>query len=178
VAFSPDGQFLLASSQPLDGSQTGEMIMWDVQNCVIVRQFEDSVDIPSISFSSDGKRAVTGIGFKGRAALWDLTTGEVIGSYPWTDSAGPVLGVTFGPGDQTILGSGVSDLYLWDVATKHIIRRYTGLATFPFTIDLSQDSKYVISGTSKGEVIVWNFTTGEEVSRINTHFSVWCFIFY
>jgi WD40 repeat protein len=71
----------------------------------------------------------------------------------------------------------VSDLYLWDVATKHIIRRYTGLATFPFTIDLSQDSKYVISGTSKGEVIVWNFTTGEEVSRINTHFSVWCVSF-
>ena len=171
VAFSPDGQSLLAGSQILNGS-FGELFLWDVESCKLVRQFDTTTDVSSIAFSSDGSRAITGQGFRGTATMWDVATGKEIELYTWTDY-GAVLGVAFGPDDKTILGSGNADIYEWDVGSKDIIQRYTGLTMYPYTIALSQDGKYVLSGTMNGEVIVWDFVTGEKLNQINTHLSIY-----
>ena len=175
VAFSPDGQSLLAGSQIVLGS-IGELFLWDVLTCKLVRQFETTEDVSSIAFNSDGSRALTGAGFTGRVTLWDVSTGKVVERYSYIDR-GPVLGVAFGPGERTILGSGMADLYLWDAGTKNIIRRYTGLTMYPYNMALSPNGKYVLSGTSNGEVLLWDFLTGEEVARINTNLSVWSVAF-
>lgn len=170
VAFSPDSQYLLAGSQ-LYGGSTGELFLWEVKTCKLVRQFHDTEDVSSIAFSSDGRLAITGIGYSPRVTLWDVATGEPIGRYPYADW-GPVLGVAFGPENKTILGTGVFDIYLWDVDTKEIIRRYSGLTMFPYTMALSADYKYVLSGTVNGELILWDFATGREVDRLNTHLAI------
>jgi WD40 repeat protein len=38
-----------------------------------------------------------------------------------------------------------------------------------FKIDVSQDSKYIISGTESGDVLIWNINTGEIVNTLNMH---------
>lgn len=170
VAFSPDSRYLLAGSQLFTGS-TGELYLWNVRSCELVRKFNNTEDVTSIAFSSDGSLAITGIGFKGRVTLWDVATGEAIGRYPYMDGM-PVLGVAFGPDNKTILGTGLFDLYLWDVDSKAIIRRYTGLTIYPYNLALSADYKYVLAGTMNGELILWDFATGREVDRLNTNLAI------
>ncbi len=170
VAFSPDSRYLLAGTQTFGGSN-GELVLWDVQTCKLIKKFNNSEDVTSIAFSSDGRLAITGIGYLGRVTLWDVASGEAIGRYPYTEW-GPVLDVAFGPDDKTILGSGLFDLYLWDVDTKEIIRRYSGLTLYPYNLSLSPDKKYVLSGNMNGELLLWDFATGEEADRLNTHLSI------
>jgi WD40 repeat protein len=166
VAFSPDSHYLLAGSQdPI--AQTGQLILWDVQTCKLVRQFDTHEDIAGIAFSADGTRAITGAGYYGRAILWDVATGKEIKRYTYPFQGGPVLGVAFGPGESTILGSGEAGLYLWDVKSAEIIRRYIGHSPWPWTLDLSSDYRYVISAGQDGNLILWDFTTGEELHRLS-----------
>jgi WD40 repeat protein len=175
VAFSPDGQSLLAGSQTVFGP-LGDLFLWDVQSCKLIRPFDTTEDVTSIAFSSDGRRAISGTSFTGRVALWDVDTGKSIAQYSYSGTGG-VLNVAFGPGEQTIIGSGVPDLYQWDVETMSIRQRYTGLTTYSFNMALSPDGRYLLSGTSNGDVVLWNFSNGEEVGRLNTRQNVWSVAF-
>jgi len=87
------------------------------------------------------------------------------------------MSVTFGPGDQTILASGIADLYLWDVETGNYIRRYSGLSSVPYSVDISSDGKYVLAGSMDGEVILWDYANGEELRRINALQGVYSVVF-
>ncbi len=176
VAFSPDSQYLLAGSQdPV--AQTGQLILWDVQTCQLVHKFDTHEDVAGIAFSADGTRAITGAGYYGRAILWDVGTGKEIKRFTYPFKGGPVLGVDFGPGESSIIGSGDADLYLWDAESGEIIRRYTGLSPWPWTLDLSSDDRYVISGGVDGNLILWDFATGEELHRLNVSQPIFSAVF-
>jgi WD40 repeat protein len=167
---------LLAGSQdPV--AQAGQLILWEVQTCQQVRQFDTTEDVAGIKFSADGTRAIKGAGYYGRASLWDVETGKEIKRFTYPFSGGPVLAVAFGPGESTILGAGEADLYLWDVESGVIVRRYTGHSPWPWTMDLSSDYKYVISGANDGNLILWNFATAEELHRINLFLPVYSAVF-
>ena len=176
VAFSPESQYLLAGSQdPI--AQTGQLILWNIQTCQSVRQFDTHEDVAGIKFSADGTRAITGAGYYGRASLWDVGTGKEIKRFTYPFIGGPVLGVAFGPGESTILGSGEADLYLWDVESGEIIRRYIGHSPWPWTLDLSSDYRYVISGANNGDLILWDFATGDELHRLSFTLPVFSAVF-
>jgi WD40 repeat protein len=164
VAFSPDSTHLLAGSQNPD-TEMGELILYNVQTCQVERVFDPQGDVAAIAFSSDGKQAVTGAGYYGRAIVWDVATATQIRqlTYPFK---GPVLGVIFGPGDTTLLGSAYADLNLWDVDTGNIIRSYSGFSPFPWNVDLSSDGKFVASGTMDKTLILWDFQSGKELYRV------------
>ena len=176
VAFSPDSHYLLAGSQD-PPTQTGQLILWDVQNCQLVRQFDTIEDVAGIEFSADGTRAITGAGYYGKASLWDVGTGKEIKRFTHPFIGGTVLAVAFGPGESTIIGTGDADLYLWDAVTGEIIRRYIGHSPWPWTLDLSSDYKYVISGGQDGNLILWDFATGEELHRMNFSLPVFSAVF-
>ncbi len=175
IAFSPDGQSLLVGSQTIYGP-LGELFLWDVKSCKPIRKFDTSEDITSIAFSSDGSQAITGTSFKSKVSLWNVSTGKLVGQYSYPGEWG-VLNVAFGPGEQTIFGSGIPDIYQWDIISKGIRKRFTGLTTYPFNMALSPDGRYVLSGTSYGDVILWNISTGEVVGRLNTQLNVWSTLF-
>jgi WD40 repeat protein/transcriptional regulator with XRE-family HTH domain len=175
VAFSPNSLYLLGGFQD-EKTKSGQLILWDVQTCQRVRQFDTNQDVTSIAFSADGTRAITGTAYFGRVILWDVATGKEIKRFTYFDN-GPVMSVAFGPGESTILGSGLADLYLWDVETGKINRRYTGHKTFPYSVAISSDGQYVISSTLDGDVILWDFLSGEELHRINAHTGVYNVLF-
>ncbi len=175
VEFSPESLYLLGGFQDM-ANKSGQLILWDVQMCLRVRQFDTNQDITSITFSADGSRAITGTAYFGNVILWDVATGKVIKRFTYSDY-GPVFGVTFGPGESTIMGSGLADLYLWDVETGNIIRRYSGHKTFPYSVAISSDGKYVLSSTLDGDVILWDFLSGEELHLINAHAGVYTVLF-
>ena len=176
VAFSPDSVYLLAGSEgdPLDRS--GQLILYDIQTCKQVRQFDTTEDVGSITFSADGTRAITGAGYYTRAILWDVATGKEIRRYTYVGE-GPVLKVAFGPGESTIIGTGYSDLFLWDVESGELIRQYIGHSALPWNVDISSDGKYVLSGSKDGYLTLWNFSTGEELHRLNFLQDVYSVVF-
>jgi len=175
VAFSPDSVYLLAGSQD-QITKSGQLMLWNIETCQLVRQFDTDEDITSIAFSADGTCLITGTGFFGRVILWDVTTGKEIRRFAYADH-GPVMSVAFGPGDATVLASGLADLYLWDVETGSFICRYSGLSTFPYSMAISSDGKYVLSGTMDGELILWDFSTGEQLHRLETYREVYSVLF-
>lgn len=166
VAFSPDNAHLLAGSQNPD-TEKGELILYNVETCQVEQVFDPQGDVAGITFSADGTQAVTGAGYYGRAILWDVATATQIRHFTYPFKGGPVLGVVFGPGDKSLLGSTFADLYLWDVETGKIIRTYSGHSPFPWIVDLSSDGKYVVSGAMDGTLILWDFQDGKELYRVH-----------
>jgi WD40 repeat protein/class 3 adenylate cyclase len=165
VAFSPDSAYLLAGTQVL-GGYSGHLILYDANTCEQVRQFDTDEEVTSISFTRDGKQALTGAAQLGRAVLWDVATGKEIKRFSYARS-GPVMAVAFGPDDSTVMGSGMGELNLWDMNTGNLLRKYTGIILAPMSVSISPDGKYVLSGDMNGDVILWNFSTGEELGREN-----------
>jgi WD40 repeat protein len=55
------------------------------------------------------------------------------------------------------------------VETGEIIRRYTGLSSLPWSFDISSDWKYILAGSDNNEVILWDFTTGQELYSLTAH---------
>jgi WD40 repeat protein len=164
VAFSPDSQYLLAGSQGAPTDRSGELILYNVKTCDEVRRFTTDKDVSSIVFSADGRYALTGSAFNSQATLWDVSTGQEINQYTYPAIA-PVLGAVFGPSETTILASGEPDMHLWDLSSGELIRTYLGHSTITWGVAISPDGKYVLGGTLMGDVTLWDYATGKELSR-------------
>jgi WD40 repeat protein len=175
LAISPDNQHLLVSTQ-VTSEPFGQLLLFNIQTCEIVQRFDSNESVTSIAYNSDGTRFITGSGLSGSVILWDVATGKEIRRYSYT-KIGLVQAVAFGPGDNTILGSGLGEIFLWDVSTGNLLKRYTGLSTFPASFVVSQDGKFLLSGTTNGELVLWDFLSGEELHRINTHLAISSVVF-
>jgi WD40 repeat protein len=165
VAFSPDSAYLLAGSQ-VPHETIGHLILWDVQTCHQVLQFDTDEEVTSIQFSRDGKKALTGSSQLGRAILWDISTGKEIKRFSYA-KYGPLMDAVFGPDETTVLGTGGEALYLWNVKTGDLVRTFTGNKLVPMSAAVSADGEYVFSGDVNGDVILWDFLTGELLGREN-----------
>ena len=124
VAFSPDGKTLAT------GTSGGGVLLWDVATH---RQTGSPISgqagaVYSIAFSPDGETLAIGTGSSGSnggdtgtVQLWDVATGEQIGS-PHTDDTGPVHSVAFSPDGKTLAAGTEGNIpyagtvQLWNVA--------------------------------------------------------------
>ena len=163
VAFSPDSLYLLAGTQELNG-RVGQLVLWDVQQCRLKLRFDTNEEISSIQFSRDGSRALTGSSLLGRVTLWDVSTGKEIGHF---SHSGINLDAVFGPGDITVLSTGEGDIFKWDVETKDLLGRFTGIHNAPWSLAISPDGNYLLAGAADGDAILWDFSTREQLGRIN-----------
>ncbi len=163
--FSPDGRFLLSGTQ----GAKNDLILWDVSTCQPVKWFEmdENEDVCGIAFSSDGSQAITGSAYWPRIIRWDISTGQEIQRYSTENNTEFILDVAFGPEDTTILASSMSTIYEWDTVTGEIIRSFRGNVDAVWSLDLSPDGRYLLSGANNGTVILWDFLTGEELYRLD-----------
>jgi WD40 repeat protein len=171
LAFSSDSRMLLAGSQNPQ-ERSGDLILWNTEICQIIRRFETTGDVTSIEFSADNSRAITGQGYSPQVTLWDVSTGREIRRFVTGQNPGlelPILNVAFGPGDNTIVGSSVENLYQWDIESGEILHVYRGHTGIPWSLSVSPDGGYLVSGSEDGEIILWEFSTGEELYRLETH---------
>lgn len=175
IVISSDSRWLLSGTQ--GNSDIGELnylVLWDIQLCQRVRQFEmnEMEDVTGIAFSSDDSMAITGSAFASpnRVILWDTNTGKEIRRFE-LDVSGfrPIFDVAFGPEDRSILGADTDSLVLWDIETGDVIRRYSGLSSVPWSFEISRDWKYILAGSDNNEVILWDFNTGQELYHHSVH---------
>jgi WD40 repeat protein len=162
AAFSPDSLYLLAGSQDND-KQTGNLILYDIQTCQQEREFENNEDVTAIKFTSDGKRAITGKAFYSSMSMWDVSSGKELKRFAFPYQ--PVLDLALGPDETTILAANLTDLYLWDIDSAQIIRYFSDIPPWPWTVDLSPDYRYVVSGQNDGSLILWDYAAGKILHR-------------
>jgi WD40 repeat protein len=169
AAFSPDGRTALTGSIQYGGAWEeetgGELMLWDLATGHEIRRFEPVPPVYDVSFSPDGRQAVTASGSFDDTMLWDLETGQPIHRWPLVDYG--ALAAVFTPDPRYFFVGPEGSVVLLDAQTGETLRRFMGISGATFSIDLSPDEKYVLAGDWYGLLILWNFTTGEEVQRFS-----------
>lgn len=167
LAFSPDGRTLLSGSQNFMKAETdssGDLILWDVSSCHLLRRFETTEDASSIAFSADGRRALVSAAYYQNVTLWDVARGQPLQRYSMPESI--TLSVIFGPEETTfvagLLGGNLPEV---DLETGEVLRSFTGHTGNVWSVDLGPDGRYLVSGSDAGEVILWDYASGQEISR-------------
>jgi WD40 repeat protein/energy-coupling factor transporter ATP-binding protein EcfA2 len=179
VAFSPDGQSLIASRYV--GEDNGAITLWDVASRK--RLAGESLTVKdgpierNMAFSTDGKTIAAGYHFGNRdtsgVVLWDVVTRKRLTEDPLPIKEGQIMGVAFSPDVKTVAagygsgGSGHGGVVLWDVATRK------RLSVDPLTVTegdvaavaFSPDGKTVAAGIysastfAAGGVVLWDVAT-------------------
>jgi WD40 repeat protein len=166
VAFSPDSRFVLSGSQGVDN--IGDLILWDVNDCSLVRRFDTEQDTTGIDFSDDGKYVFTSSAFYENATLWEVESGKAVQVYVMPDDV--LLDAAFGPNDETVLGAAISGVIVeWDRETGQEIRRFAGHDGGVWSVTLSPNENYLASSDDAGTIILWDIVSGKELQRHNLH---------
>lgn len=169
LAFSPDGRALLSGSQHYRTQTTdssGDLILWDVSSCQLLRRFETTEDASSIAFSADGRQALVSGAFyyTKNVTLWDVERGQPLHRYPMPEKS--TLSVVFGPEETTfVAGLLHGNLLELDLETGEVLRAFRGHAGNVWSVELSPDGRHLVSGSDAGEVILWDYASGQEISR-------------
>lgn len=134
VAFSASGQLLAA------GTHKGEVLLFDMANGEIVRQWStDQTSINGVCFAQ-GERLLTA-GGDGRINEFDLSTGDLLRKFD-TWQADGVLDTVQQPRDAQ--GSERDPRELWDVA-------------------VSSDGRWLVSGGWGDTTRLWDYETGQQL---------------
>lgn len=161
VMFTPDGQQIVA------GSEDSVIHVWDAETGRVVRRLVGhSRPVRSIALSRDGRYVLSGSEDE-TARLWDLSSGK---EQRQIKSGLGVWSVAFGKDDQLVLVGTGFGATAWDTATGKLTQllhaksfsRYGGLA-------ISGNGRYLVSGTSSGDVQVWDLASGHQKMRLAGH---------
>jgi WD40 repeat protein/serine/threonine protein kinase len=165
MAFSPDGRTALTGTMQWGPAwkeqNNGEIILWDLTTGQEIRRFVPTMNVFDISFTADGRQAITGTGPAGSVTLWDVQTGQAIRQFDYMSAA---LSFT-ADSRYFVTGTPGGSLVLLDAETGAPVRYFRGLSGVFWSLDLSPDGKYLIAGADRGIVLRWDFQTGDEVQR-------------
>jgi WD40 repeat protein len=123
-------------------------------------------------FTPDGSAFLAGgdAGPKGDIRLWDVASRKLLqqfvpGGSPWYN------GGLFLPDGKQLLTwySRESKLFLWDVATGKLVRKFEGPATDPLTVAVAPDGKRFLAGGNDKVIHVFDMDTGKELAKLEGH---------
>lgn len=171
VAFSPDSQTLAASWR--SHSLTPPFQLWDVATGNAKPGPSGQYWwVPSVTFSSDGKRIATGQQF-GTIALWDAHTGRSLamlesrtGAHHW------ISGVAFSPdGRLLVSANNEGTIKLWDVAGEQLLSTLKGHSTEVRRVVFFPNGQTIASCSRDGTVKFWDVATAQERAAFAAHTS-------
>jgi WD40 repeat protein/serine/threonine protein kinase len=162
VAFHPDGKsFVTEGGLWGNGIEKVETRFWDLQGHEIRKPLEHTCMAPSVAFSPDGTKLVTGH-WANKACLWNLAMPRepVV-----LLQGGPVLCLAFSPDGQTLLtGSANSSIQLWDGSGTSLgppLRQ----GQQPQAARFSPDGKSVLVGTRGNAARLWDLAAAAGFGR-------------
>lgn len=163
VAFSPD------SSRIVSGSHDKTIKIWSVNTGKLLEDIPAHTDhITSIAFSHSGKSFASASDDK-TIKLWDSDSLKLIDKLE--GHKGQVLSVAFTPDDHFLVSGSGEDRFdqnvqensvkIWDLKTKNVVHTLSGNAGWVWSVEVSQNGKYVASAGYDGTVRVWDLLSGK-----------------
>ena len=187
AAFLEDRRGEVTSSLLASVAFNGVITLWDVKTSQksTVQASEHRDWFPTLAFSPDGTKLVS-LGVEGTPLfgagasfshpitpyranhlirVTDVKTGHELASLRYVSG---VKELTFSPDGKTVAFSGLREIRLWNTETHNeqampIADLSAGINNIPWVLALafSPDGKRLVSGTSRGEIQMWDVATGE-----------------
>lgn len=162
VAFSPDGQWLAASTM---GSAIS---IWRVSDGkLLLTWLAHAVNVWSVVFSPNG-RILASCSDDKSLRLWDASDGKHLGTL--LGHTKDVYSLCFSP-DGSILASGSADrtVRLWDSSTGVCLHTLVGHSADVWSLAFSSNGDILISGSGDHTIRLWNGHTGEYLYTLDGH---------
>jgi len=167
VAFAPHGEYAIVTG--------GAVIVFDlITGKEVRRSLELNFARPGLSLSRDGNRFVTGHQLDNIVRLGEVHSGKVTQTFSGHRAGTGVHAVALSKNaDRLVSGGGDWTLRLWDAKTGREIHQFPGIKDAVRSIDLSVDSKRILSGHSgiPSEFLVrlWDTDNAKEIRSFKGH---------
>lgn len=149
------------------GSVDGKCKVWDVPSGRQVLSLDNMVEVTSVAFSMDGKRALSSTK-TGDINIWNLPTSNP--SKTLKGHSKKVTEATFVKNGQYVLSSSAdSTIRLWNVETGLMEKIYAGHPDVVNDISVSPDNNYFVSASDDGNVLMWEMMTEQLVGVYDGH---------
>ena len=160
VAFSPDGQYILAASTILGGQPGSNRIdLWEAKTAKKMASFQGG---GPVAFTSSGKFALSTNQNHDAILMRSLPTGEILRTF--RGHAGQVTSISVSTdGKLALSGSTDRSAILWDMSSGAAIRTLRGHTDMVSAVALSPDCRYALTGGHDGIAMLWSLATGQAV---------------
>lgn len=164
ICFSPDGGQLFSVSWDKTVRQ------WNTATGEMVRQFGALPDIGyGIDVSTDGRYLFAGSN-DGMIIMWNIENGKEIRRFSVEKK---LRDIAISPNGELLaagyVGGPEGGIYLFEVATAKIIRKFTGHRQSLRSLKFSPDGNYLVSGSADHTVRYWDVMVGTEVFGFSGH---------
>lgn len=168
IAFAPTGDRLAL------GSREGTIYHRNFKDQERLKPFKGHTDlICSVKYSPDARLLVS-TSNDNTARVWDVSTGEEIGTLPKTEELG-VMRTAFSPCGK-LIGGLFGELRLWCADTLTTLHAIPHPETQkPYALAFSPCSRYLASGTwwqkgmEKMAISLWDVASGEDIVTLCGH---------
>jgi eukaryotic-like serine/threonine-protein kinase len=162
VGFAPGGKRVFSTSDD------GNALLWDLATGHMLKRFHVlSNKARGGILLPDSQRLLTGDS-EGGLQIWDVSTGQEVKRLhlegPWMIDG---LGVT-ADGRQALV-AGIAGVRVHDLETGKQIHHFQAGTEEVHQADLSQDGRWLLTGSFDGQVRLWNFQTEELLQTLGTH---------
>jgi WD40 repeat protein len=174
VAFSPDGDFLIAGGMGLLQDETLSLLR--VSDGALLREWahdgkllegELASTIIRVDYSPDGQLIASSGEHKKAIRLWRVSDGSLVSEISLDSHA---QGLKFSPDGQTI-AAGMADntVRLWRVSDGSELSILKGHSNWVFSIAFSPNGKLLASGSRDGTIRLWQVSDGTELKILEIH---------
>lgn len=149
VAYAPNGV------QAVSGSQSGEILLWDVKNArEVVRYEAPDGAVHSVSFTPDGAHIIASTG-NSTILMWQTDSPAPVRVF--RGHTNTIFTSAISP-DGQLLASGGRDgvLILWDIATAQERGRFVIGTDTLWSMAFDSTGARLAVGTSSGAIYIWN----------------------
>lgn len=129
--------------------------------------------ISALSFSSDGRRLITG-DIQGFLKAWDAKTGKLLSAHRVENSPSSplqkIVAVQSVPNsDDAIVVAMAGPIQLWDLNLGHCKRHFELRPSSSRCLSLSPDGNTLLSGAMDGSISVWNVGSATRLKTWRAH---------
>lgn len=175
LAITPDGGLALTGLvRIVKKKMTYHLHLWDLRKGTEAKNLgEQKSSVAAVALSADGKRALVSTADDG-LHLWDVQEPKPLAHFRTLGG----FALAFHPDPTRVISSDVSDLVVWDIATKKPIRTMEGErppGNEVFTVALSKNGNRAVScaaGSTMnspfayGTIQLWDLEKGSEIGSL------------
>ncbi|HRF99141.1 MAG TPA: WD40 repeat domain-containing protein, partial [Aggregatilineales bacterium] len=160
LAYSHDGQSVLAGYLSKDNHDYGKIIVWDIATGERLLEINHKANYAI--YSPDGQFIATG-GVD--LALWDAQTGEQLHDFPIDAD---IYDLAYSPDGQFLVAplSRDENIAIYDAQTGDVIDLMRGHDEIVMNVDYSPDGRFLISHSWDKTIKVWDMTERQVIHTL------------